>query len=147
APSEFSINLQSASYPILPLVAQESGTLGNFDLVFQRPSAYTGTPAYFNSSRLVFDYTGTYPGIYAMHYENVGDNYGATVPVTAIFGQDEGTEGLSEGSDGTVQPARTAALQGFFACNVTLGGDEYLGLRFGVPMVDGRRRRGVFSLR
>jgi hypothetical protein len=140
--NEFILYLDAAGYPSITLNAVESGTLGNLDLVFERPSAYPGTPAYLNNTLLEFDYKGSepgpvHPGIYSANFQDVGDNYGAKVPVTAIYGTNEATEGFGQGPDGTLTATKTAALQSFYACNTTTKGEPILGLFWGVPKEDG----------
>ena len=135
---DFGIALVAEGYPLITLNAIQSGTLGNLDLVFERPSAYPGTPAYFNGTYLDFKLQNDL-NPYAMYFEDVGDDYGFTVPVTAIYapGQDNGRDGFSLASDGSIAARMTAALQSFFACNSTLKWQEQFSLKWGVFKSDG----------
>jgi hypothetical protein len=136
--NETSFALIADGYPVLSLNAIDSGVPGNLDLVFERLSAYPGTPAYINNTLLDFDVPNppTYGenGPYSMYFQEVGDNYGITVPVTAIFdpSQTAGRKGFTVGSDGSLQPALHAALESFFACNSTLNGVDQFALKWGV---------------
>jgi hypothetical protein len=136
--SDFTIGLVAEGYPRITLNAIPSGTLGTLDLVFERPSVYPGTPAYFNGTYLDFKLQDD-PNPYAMYFEDVGDEYGFTVPVTAIYapGQDNGRDGFSLASDGSIVAPMTAALQSFFACNSTLNGVDQFALKWGVFQSDG----------
>jgi hypothetical protein len=136
--SDFTIGLVAEGYPRITLNAIPSGTLGTLDLVFERPSVYPGTPAYFNGTYLDFKLQDD-PNPYAMYFKDVGDEYGFTVPVTAIYapGQDNGRDGFSLASDGSIVAPMTAALQSFFACNSTLNGVDQFALKWGVFQSDG----------
>ncbi|KAE9373392.1 hypothetical protein N431DRAFT_557498 [Stipitochalara longipes BDJ] len=136
--NDFAIGLIAEGYPVLTLNAIQSGTLGNLDLVFERPSAYPGTPAYFSGTYLDFKLIND-PNPYATYFEDVGDDYGFTVPVTAIYapGQDNGRDGFTLASDGSINARMTAALQSFFACNSTLNGVDQFSLKWGVFKSDG----------
>lgn len=138
APGETSFALIAEGYPVLSLNAINSGVLGNLDLVFERLSAYPGTPAYLNNTLLDFDVpnppTAGENGPYSMYFQEVGDDYGVSVPVTAIYDPDQtlGRKGFTVGSDGSLQPALHAALESFFACNSTLNGVDQFALKWGV---------------
>jgi hypothetical protein len=80
---EFAIGLIAEGYPFLNLNAIPSGTVGTVDLVFERPSAFPSTPAFFNGTYL--DFNLKEPAPYAMYFEDMGDNHGISVPVTAIY--------------------------------------------------------------
>lgn len=150
SPNEFT-SLQAEGYPLLSLNMRQAASLGNFDLVFERPSAYPGTPAYLNTTRLDFDLTTIpslargLPGPYTAQLQEVGDNYGTKVPVTASFDPDNvrGRTGFEFGDDGSLSARITAALQGFFACTATYnGGEELLGLFWGVYQSNGQAPEG-----
>ncbi|CZR54027.1 uncharacterized protein PAC_03910 [Phialocephala subalpina] len=129
--TEYAFTLQAEGYPTLTLNAVNSGTLGNLDFVFERPSVYPGTPAHFNGTKLQFDLNDpNLPAPYGMSFHDVGDNYGITVPVTAIF--DGGKDGFSLAGDGTLGAPMDAAFNHFFACNGTVNGEEILQLKWGV---------------
>ncbi|KUJ08425.1 uncharacterized protein LY89DRAFT_330108 [Mollisia scopiformis] len=142
--TKFAFSLQAEGYPALSLNAVQSGTLGNLDLVFQRPSAYPGTPAYFNGTILDFDLSDpNLPSSYGMYFTNVGDNYGVTVPVTAIYAG--GKEGFSILNDGTLAAPMDAALEHFFACNGTVNGEDILQLKWGVFESNGESPAGCVA--
>lgn len=138
---------QAKKIPTTPI---RSSTLGTMNLFFQRPSVYTGTPAYLNNTYLNFDISGT---PYAMDFVSVGDDHGYSVPVTAVFSatQENGRAGFSVSSDGEVQATLTAATQGFFACKRTLEDAgpvemEGLTLDWGIFQEDGSAPEGcVFA--
>jgi len=74
-----------------------------------------------------------------MYFQNVGDNCGFSVPVTAIYsvGQNEGRDGFELASDGSLSARLTSAEQSFFACHSALNRVERFTLRWGVFKSDG----------
>ncbi|KAF8854428.1 hypothetical protein BDZ45DRAFT_747574 [Acephala macrosclerotiorum] len=128
---EYVFTLQAQGYPTLTLSATNSRTLSNLDFVFERPSVYSGTPAHLNETKLQFDLGDPdFPSGYGMYFQDIGDNYGITVPVTAIYAG--GKDGFSIASDGTLGALTDAAFNHFFACNGTVNGEEILQLKWGV---------------
>jgi hypothetical protein len=77
-------------------------------------------------------------------FRNSGDNYGTTVPVTAISGQEEGMNGFSV-NNGEITAKLDAALDHFFACNSTIDGKEQLALKFGVYQSNGQAPENCVS--
>lgn len=115
--TEFTMSLVAENYPHLNLVAVQSSVLGNLNLLFRNPAIYTATPAYLNGTYLDFNYTGQYPGIFSANVPSVGDNYGYTVPVTAIFGQEDGTPGWDQREGQVAFTGMHAALDRLYACS------------------------------
>jgi len=145
SPNEFSLALVAEGYPRLSLNAIPSDTIGSLDLVFERLAAYPGTFAFLNGTYLDFDVGG----VYAMYFPDVGDNYGFSVPITAIYsvGQNNGRSGFEIASDGSLSARLTSAEQSFFACNSTLNGVDQFALRWGVFKSDGGSPDGCIPAR
>ena len=131
----FSLALHAENYPVLSLNAINSSVIGVKSLVFERPSAYPGTPAYLNDGHFLFDLSDTQP--YAMNIPSVGDAYGVARDVNAPFGESNGDDGFGL-VDGALVARQDAALQAFFACNSTLDGQDILSLKWGVYQADGK---------
>ena len=142
----FSLALIAKGYPRLSLNAIQSAVLGSYDLVFERPSAYPGTPAILNGTKLDFHIKDPNQSIdyYATYFEEVGDSYGTTVPATAIFGNDEGRTGFGF-RGGKLYARMEAAFEHFFACNETLNGKEQFGLKWGVFEANGSSPEGCVA--
>ncbi|KAF4637175.1 hypothetical protein G7Y89_g910 [Cudoniella acicularis] len=136
--SNFSLALNAVNYLHLSLNAIQSSTIGIMDLIFERQCTYPGTPAYLNNTLLIFTpsvYGYPLGTPYSMSFPSVGDNYGYTVPVTAIFGEN-GNTGFGE-SNGVITAKLDATLESFFACNETLDGVDRFALKWGVFKADG----------
>lgn len=134
---------------MLSLQAENSGTIGIKNFVFERPSVYSGTPATFNGTYLNFfvnDPNEPATSYYAMHIQEVGDNYDTAVPVQGLFSTDDsnGTDGFSISTDGFLTAKMTAVLQSFFACNTTsaITGQPILGLKWGVYQANDKAPEG-----
>ncbi|KAF2723926.1 hypothetical protein K431DRAFT_310643 [Polychaeton citri CBS 116435] len=131
------------------LNAVSNGTLGNLVLQTQRLSVYPGTPAYFNGSAadgmaaLNFDLTDSTDeynkGVFGLHAPDVGDNYGYSTPVSAIYGFQEFAWGSY---NGTITHNLNAALEDFFSCEGVINGEKASYLAWGVYQSNGEAPEG-----
>ena len=122
----FAISLVTPNYPRLSLNIDKSNVIGVYNLVFQRPTAYPGTPAYFNDIYLDF----AVPDEENPYYMDIVDGEGVR-DVLAIYGAGSGTNKF--GLEGTkLVVTGEPADEGFLACNTTLfDGGSILGLKWG----------------
>ncbi|EPE29399.1 hypothetical protein GLAREA_00559 [Glarea lozoyensis ATCC 20868] len=110
--ARFAISVVTPNLPNLSLNVDPSGTVGIYKFILQRPTAYPGTPAYFQGTYLDFDTGEDSP--YYMHIE---DGEGVR-DVLAIFGAGSGS--TEYGLVGTkVNVTGEAAGENFLACETT----------------------------
>ncbi|PVH82843.1 hypothetical protein DL98DRAFT_529801 [Cadophora sp. DSE1049] len=134
---------RSKRLPVLALNSIKSGVIGNYNLVFERPSAYPGTPAYLVNSELAFIIQGeTEP--YAVNFGDSIRGPGDLNDVMAGYGFNQAVKGLGFSGEGYLVYANGAQLN-FFACNTTLNGVEQFSLKTGFPNEDGSAPAGCVA--
>lgn len=139
----------------LVLRTNPSSIIGNDYLSFERPSAFTPSPAYLNGTAdelndadkyayLNFAGSSADNGDFGARLPQAGDAPGAVYRVESIFG----AQNAAWKQSGTSLVGKMdAALNGFFACNQTVtpanqGETAILGLSFGNPKADGTNPDG-----
>ncbi|KAH7370666.1 hypothetical protein BKA65DRAFT_488993 [Rhexocercosporidium sp. MPI-PUGE-AT-0058] len=142
-PQTFPLFLQAEDIPTLPLYAIKSEAIGNYYLTFQRPSVYTGTPAYLVDSELAF----LIPGEDTPYAMNFGDSIrgpGDLNDVEAGYGFNQAVSGLAFSDDG-VLVFSSGTSPNFFACNTTLNAMEEFSLKIGQANADGSAPEGCVA--
>ncbi|KAK3725911.1 hypothetical protein LTR37_000059 [Vermiconidia calcicola] len=148
--TEFSLTMRYNDV-YLALEAIDSIRPGTLNIIGMDPKVFRGTPVvqsgaspnaalYFNFNQEENCIT-TETGKFSIFVPDLGELYGQRFPITAT--KDQSWPHFFVGGD--VQPQMTAASQMWYACNLTVQGENYIGLSWGVYNSNGSSPWGCVS--